>query len=138
MFLFVLVLCLFIILSAVLFLLSQIFPVETREVARVRSPDGSMDVIVYETDAGATTAYDCDIYVLEAGKGPGFFARPVANLYAPSAGKCAGSVNIRWDGNARLYISHSTARRVSLTKTHIKSNKVVAEIIWKERVRSPE
>ena len=120
----------------ILFIFTIIFltlpgPVE-EEVLRIQSPNGKFDAIVYEINTWAADPFYCDVYVLKTRSKPRLFDRPIANVYAPSKGRCAASLKIRWEGDQRLQVNHSTARSEALMKPHIEIGKAHVEVIWSE------
>lgn len=69
-------------------------PVISRdEVARMSSPDGRLDAIVFETNGGATTSFGYKVEVAKKGSRSGTEG---ANLYGAVRNAQAYGVNIRW------------------------------------------
>ena len=83
------------------------------EVARARSPGGSLEAVVIETNGGATTSFGYEIYVVPAGsavrKG-----RRVASLYGAVRNQHAYGVNLRWLTPDSLNVEYLRAKSAKL------------------------
>lgn len=76
------------------------------EVQRAKSPDGSVDAILYESNGGATTSFAYEIELLGRGS---HHAQRVASLYGATRNQNAYGVNLRWSGNDELRIEYLSA-----------------------------
>jgi hypothetical protein len=85
------------------------------EVARVPSPSGQAEAVVFEGNGGATTSFWYDVYVVEPGRGPSR-SQHVANLYGAVRNPSAYGVNLRWAGPHALAIEFLEAREHSLSR----------------------
>lgn len=65
------------------------------EVARVASPSGKVDVVLIETNGGATTSFGYDVFLVPSG---GNFndGTKVAHFYSAGRNKSAYGVNLVW------------------------------------------
>lgn len=83
------------------------------EVARSKSPDGSVDAILVETNAGATTSFDYEIHVVANGGSPSAKSE-VAVLYDAVRNQEAYGANLRWASPTSLAIEYLSARSAEL------------------------
>lgn len=77
--------------------------VSYREVYRVTSPDGVIDAVWVETDAGATTGYAYRLYIVPRA------VQPSKRMKAIFVGDLMDGVVIRWVHSGLLEISYSKA-----------------------------
>ena len=77
------------------------------EVARVPSPDGRLDAVLIETDAGATTSFGYEIHVVEKGSPAN---DRVAWLYGAARNENAYGANLKWTNDHELAIEYLNAR----------------------------
>jgi hypothetical protein len=79
------------------------------EVARVPSPDGTLEAVLIETNGGATTSFG---YRVRLQRRPGWLwgSREVASLYGAFRSKCAYGVNLRWTGARKLRVEYLEAQ----------------------------
>lgn len=77
---------------------------------RTASPDGSSELVVYERDCGATTAFATHVDIVEPGEAPtgssDIFVATRGNWHADWNGAEASA---RWTGPRSLLIIHDTA-----------------------------
>jgi hypothetical protein len=81
------------------------------EVARVVSPTGRVDAVVFETNGGATTSFGYEIYVVEHGAQPA--GSPAISLYGAVRNEHAYGANLKWaspDSIAVEFLSAKTAK----------------------------
>ena len=64
------------------------------EVARVVSPAGKVDAVLFETNGGATTSFGYEIYVVEHGAQPA--GSPAISLYGAVRNEHAYGANLKW------------------------------------------
>lgn len=83
------------------------------EVARVTSPNGAVDAVLVESDAGATTGFWYDIYLVPRGK-PWSRARSAAWLYDARRSEQAYGVNLVWTEADTLEAQFSQAAQTRL------------------------
>jgi hypothetical protein len=81
----------------------------TDEVARLRSPGGSLEGVVIETNGGATTSFGYEIDVVPAG-GSIRQGRRVASLYGAVRNDHAYGVTLRWLAPDSLRIEYLRAK----------------------------
>jgi hypothetical protein len=81
----------------------SIFPMKDVEVLRVNSPDGRMDAVYIQRDAGAMTVARYLIYVVPSGQKPG------KKSIAVFGGKRVFDLKIDWDEERKLLIQYSAA-----------------------------
>ena len=81
----------------------NLFPVSREEINRITSPDGKVDAILVETDAGATTSYGYNVYIVP--KGGNFEVG-----YAAFIADHIKNLEIEWIKPKLLNISYDEAR----------------------------
>jgi hypothetical protein len=83
------------------------------EVARVSSPDGTVDAITVRGDGGATVTFWYDIYIAEQGAGysSGHF---VASLTGALLNAQDFGVHLKWAGPNDLYVEYYSTRKAKL------------------------
>ena len=67
------------------------------EVARVVSPSGNIDAVLFETNGGATISFGYEVYVVEHGTQPS--GSPVVLLYGAARNQHAYGANLSWPSN---------------------------------------
>lgn len=82
------------------------------EVARVRSPNGSTDAVLVESNGGATVSFGYQIFLTRAG-GSTIWDTEVAGLYGAIRSDSAYGVNLRWPSNDSLRIEFLRAQAVN-------------------------
>jgi hypothetical protein len=78
------------------------------EVARVVSPSGSIEAVLFETNGGATTSFGYEVYVLERGAQPS--VSPAVSLYGAARNPNAYGVNLKWSSPNSLAIEYQSAK----------------------------
>jgi hypothetical protein len=96
------------------------FCTSRNEVARLRSPDGEIDGIIVETNAGATTSYGYEVLLAPAGQ-PMSSGLQAARLYGAARSTSAYGVNLRWIGPSSLGIEYLNAKFVELEQAQLTS-----------------
>ena len=89
------------------------------EVARARSPDGRLEAVLVERNAGATTSFGYVVHVVPVGDTPG--THEVAFVYGAVRNTSAYGVNLRWLSSHQLRIEYWNAK-----SSELKQPKVVA------------
>jgi len=84
------------------------------EVARVPSPNGRVEAILTESNAGATTSFSYNIYVASAGSRRPEWVGPVAKLYGAIRNEGAYGVNLRWSEEGRLAVECLRAEGIKI------------------------
>ncbi|QHN03182.1 hypothetical protein FTO74_07225 [Granulicella sp. WH15] len=85
------------------------------EVARVKSPNGSLDAVLTETNGGATTSFG---YVVSIEIDGAKTLNPVANLYGALRNEQAYGVNLSWADDHVLRVQYFRAKAVqNVSKT---------------------
>lgn len=87
------------------------------EVARVISPDGRLEAILFETNGGATTAFGYEIWLRERDRES---RERVATLYGAVRNESAAGVNLRWMDDMQLVVEYHEARTEALEKPSVK------------------
>jgi hypothetical protein len=85
------------------------------EVARAAAPSGSVEAVLVESNAGATTSFGYDVFLVS----PGQSAQPerrVASLYGAVRSASAYGVNLRWDDEHTLALEYREAKRADLER----------------------
>jgi len=75
-----------------------------RETRRIKSPDRKVDVVLVESDVGATSSYILDIYVVKAGKKIARKDKPVFSAFS------AKGYEISWLKDRFLDIKYEKAK----------------------------
>jgi hypothetical protein len=80
------------------------------EVARMTSPSGKLDAVLFESNGGATTSFAYQVYIVRKSERVAKSALAVALVYAAIRSPCAYGVNLRWRGERRLDVEYLSAR----------------------------
>lgn len=83
------------------------------EVARVRSPDGTLDAIVVEIDGGGTVSYRYDLRIVSRGQTPAAGVS-VGSLYGALRNEDAYGVNPKWQDSGVLFFEYWKAKTATL------------------------
>ena len=78
------------------------------EVARVVSPSGNIDAVLFETNGGATTSFGCEVYVVEHGAKPS--GSPAVSLYGAIRNQQAYGANLSWSSSDSLSVEYLSAK----------------------------
>jgi hypothetical protein len=78
------------------------------EVARVVSPSGIIDAVLFETNGGATTSFGYEVYVVEHGAQSS--GTPAASLYGAVRNQYAYGANLRWPSSNSLAVEYLSAK----------------------------
>ena len=106
------------------------------ESSRVRSPDGALDAVLVETNAGAMTAFGYDIYVVK--RGAEFSgSSSVMKLYAATANKLTPGATLKWNGPAELEIDFLCAEMMNVFYREINVDGQTVHIVWRAHVSNP-
>ena len=97
------------------FLLTAFGCTSKDEVARVKSPDGKVDAVLFETNGGATTSFGYEVFITPPGAGT-WRGKEVADLYGAVRSENAYGVNLTWTSNDELAIEFLKARQQELMK----------------------
>jgi hypothetical protein len=97
------------------------------EVARVASPSGQAEAVLFEGNGGATTSFWYDVYVVEPGRGPSR-SQHVAYLYGAVRSERAYGVNLRWTGPRALAVEFLEARQHSLNSSTVSVGDQVVQV----------
>jgi len=87
------------------------------EVARVVSPDGRLDAVLFETNGGATTSFGYHIDISLHGRRE---AQQVAKLYGAVRNEHAYGLNLRWTGPNNLDIDFLRTKAPPEIKSPVK------------------
>lgn len=82
------------------------------EVARVVSPSGKVDAVLFETNGGATTSFGYEVYVVEHGAKPS--GSPAVSLYGAVRNEHAYGANLVWPSPDSLAIEYLSAKSTKL------------------------
>ena len=78
------------------------------EVARVRSPDGAYDAVLFETNVDATTDFGYEVRVVRHGGTSD--APPAVTLYGATRNEHAYGANLRWSTPRQVDVEYLEAR----------------------------
>ena len=84
------------------------------EFARVSSPNGRMEAIVTESNAGATTSFSYNVYVTSAGSPRSQWGGPVVKLYGAIRNEGSYGVNPKWLGDGKLTVECLRAEGIKI------------------------
>jgi hypothetical protein len=92
---------------------------ENTEVARYSAPNGQRDLIVFERSCGATTGFSTQATLVQSGReipsGAGnVFIADTDHGAAPAAPHGGPQLNVAWETDAELRLSHHPNARVFL------------------------
>jgi hypothetical protein len=104
------------------------------EVGRAKSPDGSVDAILYEKNGGATTSFGYEIELIGKGSRHG---EKVAFLYGATRNANAYGVNLKWSGDDELRIEYSSAKDEQLLHPEAKIAGRTIRVVLKSGVDDP-
>jgi hypothetical protein len=82
------------------------------EVARIISPSGNVEAVLFETNAGATTSFGYEVFVVERGTKPS--GSPAVSLYGAVRNPHAYGVNVKWLSPSSLAIEYLSAKSVTV------------------------
>ena len=107
----------------VLVLLSCSDPCDNVETARVTSPQGGHDAVVFRRDCGATTGFSTHVTILPTGKP---LANRAGNAFtadsnhgaAPESPDGGPEVSVEWLSEKRLLVLHHRSARTFLSASH--------------------
>ncbi len=97
------------------------------EVARVPAPNGKVEAVLYETNAGATVSFGYEVRVVRARSSHGPL---VAELYGAVRSDSAYGVNLRWKDTALLAIEYLEAKTdtVLLREARVTGHRIRVEL----------
>jgi hypothetical protein len=78
------------------------------EVARVVSPSGNIDAVLFETNGGATTSFGHEVYVVAHGAQPS--GTPAVSLYGAVRNQHAYGANLLWPSSSSLVVEYLSAK----------------------------
>lgn len=111
------------------------------EVARVTSPSGRIDAILYETNGGATTSFGYEVWVVNLGASvPRSQARRPwrpAYLYGAVRSSRAYGVNLRWEGPGVLVVEYLEARNVVQDVSEVRVGDQTVRVVLRPGVEDP-
>jgi hypothetical protein len=91
-----------------------LFGASDDEVARVSSPDGTLEAALHEANGGGATSFAYKVYVVTAGRQPFMLVeRPVANFYGAVRSNRAYGVNLKWEGPNSLAVEYFRSQTAS-------------------------
>jgi hypothetical protein len=106
------------------------------EVFRAESPDSHLEVVVYERNGGATTAFMHDVYLATKGA-PLIGVKPVATFYGAYRNGSSAGINVRWAGATQLIIECLGAKIIDRPASTVQIGARQVEVIVKEGIEDP-
>lgn len=102
-----------------IFLLMRTFAVEVSEdeVARVRAPDGGLEAVLLERNAGATTSFGYEVHIIPVGGSRG--ETEVAFLYGTVRNAGAYGANLRWLSSDHLRVEYLETKTSELKRPRV-------------------
>lgn len=82
------------------------------EVARVVSPSGNIDAVLFETNGGATTSFGYEVYVVEHGAQPS--GSSAVSLYGAVRNHRAYGANLSWPSSNSLAVEYLSAESANV------------------------
>ena len=95
------------------------------EVARVVSPTGKVDAVLFETNGGATTSFGYEIYVAEHGAQPA--GAPAIFLYGAVRNRHAYGANLKWTSPDSVAVEFLSAES---TKIKQQTQSIGTQVIY--------
>ena len=106
------------------------------ESSRARSPDGALDAVLVETNAGAMTAFGYDIYVVKHGAAFSG-SSSVMKLNAATANRLTPGAALKWNDPAELEIDYLCAESMNVYYGLINVDGRDVHIVWRAGVSNP-
>jgi hypothetical protein len=99
------------------------------------SPDGRLNVVVFERNCGATTGFGTHVSLLDSGERlsnhPGNVFRSDTNRGAAPSGPGGGPVVlVRWTDAAHLWLQHHPRARVFVAESRLRGVAVTVTPSW--------
>lgn len=104
------------------------------EVARVPSPDGAIEAVVFETNGGATESFGYQIDLREKNRRRG---ERVAFLYGAVRNDSAWGVNVRWLSDRELRLEYLRAQNETLEKPRVTISGREVSIVLQKGIDDP-
>ena len=82
------------------------------EVARVVSPTGNVDAVLFETNGGATTSFGYEMYIVEHGAQP--TGSPAISLYGAVRNEHAYGANLKWASPDSVAVEFLSAKSTKI------------------------
>lgn len=102
------------------------------EVARVVSPNGKIDAVLFETNGGATTSFGYDIYVVKHGAKPS--GSPAIALYGAVRSQSAYGANLKWVSSNSVAVEFLSAKSTEIKKTTLSIGDQIVQLAVHEGV----
>ncbi len=83
------------------------------EVARVASPSGKVDAVLFETNGGATTSFGYVVYAVEHGAQPA--GSTAMSLYGAVRNQSAYGANLKWLSPDSIAVEYLSAESTMIT-----------------------
>lgn len=112
--------------------LSGYFEVSNDEVARVVSPNGKVDAVLFETNGGATTSFGYNIYLTEHGAQPS--GSPAISLYGAVRNQRAYGANLKWIASDSVAVEFLRAKSKKIQKSTVSIGDQVVQIAVHEGI----
>ncbi|MEJ2610931.1 MAG: hypothetical protein P8179_12820 [Candidatus Thiodiazotropha sp.] len=87
------------------------------EVQRVASPDGRLDAVLVEINAGATTSYVYEVYVVPQGASANDTTKTMIRLDGATRNASAYGATLHWQDQGNLSVEYLQARHISALAT---------------------
>jgi len=107
------------------------------EVARVSSPTGRSDAVVYELNGGAATSFAYEVVVVRSGRTPSKDAPAVASFYGATRSPSAYGINIRWEDDKALIVEYLDAQMAQINKPVVEIDGVSVAVMLRSGVSDP-
>ena len=107
--------------------------VSRHEVANVRSPDGSVEAALFETNGGATTSFGYEVELRQnAHRGT-----KVASFYGAFRNENAYGVEMKWNGDDELDIEYLKAKAPPSIQSFAEIGGKNIYVVMKEGITNP-
>jgi hypothetical protein len=100
------------------------------EVARAPSPDGIVDAVLVETNAGATTSFGYEVHIVPRGGSPSASSQ-TGLLYGAIRSESAYGANLKWIAPDILSIEYLSAESATLNhpSTSVQGRRITAQLV---------
>jgi len=106
------------------------------EVARVPSPDGTLEAVIVERDDGGLTSYRYDLRIVQRGE-KAHDGISVGSLYGATRNDNAYGVNAKWEGSNTVAFEYLKTKRANLVRPHLELSGRQVTTIFRSGVLDP-
>jgi hypothetical protein len=107
------------------------------EVARVPNQATNVDAVLVETNAGATTSFGYEVFILPHGQKPDRSGHAVVTLYGAIRNDHAYGANLRWTSTDTLSVEYLVAQQATWLNGSLGVNGHIINILLKAGISDP-